>query len=178
MNNRMKTQRQGFSLQGKSDQEVTQRYAQELLKLKTLNQFGRHSERFLGYPNTSIMNCCRRELERRGLPIPAVNPGNAGATLGGAEVSEEKEQAMPEYDDLAQLWHEFVLLGPPRETDAFEPMDFVEWLDTAPDNPYGIGAVERFLAEKERREGTAVATPGRFPPPEPASDDERPSGER
>lgn len=57
-----------------SDQDVTRRYAQELLKLKTLNQFGRHSERFLGYPNTLIMNRCRQELERRGLPVPPVNP--------------------------------------------------------------------------------------------------------
>jgi len=57
-----------------SDQEVTERYAQETVKLKTLNQFGRHSEQFLGYPNTLIMNLCKRELERRGLPIPPVNP--------------------------------------------------------------------------------------------------------
>jgi hypothetical protein len=57
-----------------SDQEVTQRYGRELLKLKTLNQFGRHSEPFLGYPNTLVMNLCRRELERQGLPVPPVNP--------------------------------------------------------------------------------------------------------
>ncbi len=61
-------------MQTMTDQEVTERYAQELLKLKILNEFGRHSERFLGYPNTSVMNRCRRELERRGLPIPPVNP--------------------------------------------------------------------------------------------------------
>ena len=61
-------------MQTMTDQEVTERFMQELLKLKTLNQFGRHSERFLGYPNTSVMNRCRRELERRGLPIPPVNP--------------------------------------------------------------------------------------------------------
>ena len=57
-----------------SDQEVTRRYGQELLKLKTLNRYGRHSERFLGYPNTLVMNRCRQELERRGLPVPPVNP--------------------------------------------------------------------------------------------------------
>lgn len=39
-----------------SDQEVTRRYGQELLKLKTLNRYG------------------RQELERRGLPVPPVNP--------------------------------------------------------------------------------------------------------
>lgn len=65
---------QADQMQTMTNQEVTERYAQELLKLKTLNQFGRHSERFLGYPNTLIMNRCRRELERRGLPIPLVNP--------------------------------------------------------------------------------------------------------
>lgn len=57
-----------------NDQQVTDRYVQELLKLKILNQYGRHSEHFQGYPNTLIMNRCRRELERRGLPIPPVNP--------------------------------------------------------------------------------------------------------
>ena len=70
----MNEQQHDFSLQEMSDKEVTHRYAQEILKLKVLNQFGRHSERFLGYPNTLIMNRCKRELERRGLPIPPVNP--------------------------------------------------------------------------------------------------------
>ena len=78
MNNqhRMKNQRQEVArpkIQLMSDREVAQRYTQELLKLKTLNQYGRHSERFLGYPNTLIMNQCKRELERRGLLVPAVN---------------------------------------------------------------------------------------------------------
>ena len=57
-----------------TDQQVSDRYTKELLKLKTLNQFGRHSARFLGYPNTLMLNRCRHELERRGLPIPPVNP--------------------------------------------------------------------------------------------------------
>jgi hypothetical protein len=57
-----------------TDQQVSDRYAQELLKLKTLNQFGRHSARFLGSPNTLMMKRCRRELQRRGLPVPPVNP--------------------------------------------------------------------------------------------------------
>jgi 8-oxo-dGTP diphosphatase len=55
-----------------SDQEVTSRYCQEMLKLKTWNRFGQQSERFLGYPNTLIMKRCRMELERRSLPIPQV----------------------------------------------------------------------------------------------------------
>jgi hypothetical protein len=70
-------------VQEMSDQDVTNRYAQEMLKLKTLNQFGRHSERFLGYPNTLTMNRCRRELERRGLPVQPVNP--AGKDEGNVE---------------------------------------------------------------------------------------------
>jgi len=57
-----------------SDQEVTDRYVQETVKLRTLNQFGRHSEQFQGYPDTLIMNLCKRELERRGLPVPPMNP--------------------------------------------------------------------------------------------------------
>ena len=66
-----------------SDQDVTQRYTRELLKLETLNQYGRHSECFLGYPNTSVMNRCKRQLERRGLPIPPVNAPDIGE--GGHE---------------------------------------------------------------------------------------------
>ena len=78
MNNKPKTEcfrkKMSDSMNKMTDQQVTDRYAQELLKLKMLNQFGRHSERFLGYPNTLMMNRCRRELERRGLAIPPVNP--------------------------------------------------------------------------------------------------------
>jgi hypothetical protein len=57
-----------------SDQEVTDRYTQETLKLKTLLQAERPGDPFLGYPNTAMMNCCKRELEHRGLPIPHVLP--------------------------------------------------------------------------------------------------------
>lgn len=82
MNNqpRMNSQRQEVlrpEMQDMSDQDVTQHYTQELRKLRALNQYGRHSERFQGYPNTLVMNRCRRELERRGLPIPPVNPPDA-----------------------------------------------------------------------------------------------------
>jgi hypothetical protein len=64
--------RDRLSLQAKSDHEIAERYCAELLKLKTLNRFGRHSERFLGYPNTAMMNRCRFELQHRGLSIPQV----------------------------------------------------------------------------------------------------------
>jgi hypothetical protein len=66
----MKRQGHDLSLRQMSDQDVTNRYSREVLKLKTLNRFGRQSERFLGYPNTLMMNRCKRELERRSLPIP------------------------------------------------------------------------------------------------------------
>jgi hypothetical protein len=78
----MNTQHHPLSVREMSDQEVTTRYAKETLKLKTLNLFGRQSERFLGYPNTLMMNLCKQELDRRGLPIPTVNPqGEAPMTL-------------------------------------------------------------------------------------------------
>jgi hypothetical protein len=54
------------------DQEVIDLYRNEMLKLKTLNRFGRTSERFQGYPNTAKMNRWKRELERRNLPVPQV----------------------------------------------------------------------------------------------------------
>jgi len=62
-----------LSVREMSDQEVTNRYSREVLKLKMLNRFGRQSERFLGYPNTLVMNLCQLELERRGLPIPTLD---------------------------------------------------------------------------------------------------------
>ena len=64
-------------IEAMSDQDVTQRYGQELRKLRALNQYGRHSERFQGYPDTRATNVCRRELQRRGLPVPPVNPPDA-----------------------------------------------------------------------------------------------------
>lgn len=100
MNHHRKSQRPGFSLQGKSDREVTRRSVQELLKLKVLSQFGRHSERFLGYPNTLVMNLCRRELERRGLPIPPVNPsGEEGIDTSNA-VRETADRPVSREDNV------------------------------------------------------------------------------
>ena len=51
----MDTRQHDLFVQEMSDQDVTNRYAIEMLKLKTLNQFGRHSARFLGSPNTLMM---------------------------------------------------------------------------------------------------------------------------
>jgi hypothetical protein len=59
------------------------------------------------------------------------------------------------YDELRQLWHEFLIFGPPIDQAAFHPMDFVAWLDTEEDNPYGLAEVTQFFIEKERHEGTA-----------------------
>jgi hypothetical protein len=60
------------------------------------------------------------------------------------------------YDELAQLWHKFTVFGPPIDKATFSPIDFCEWLDTEDDNTYGLPEVERFLAEKEQREGMAL----------------------
>lgn len=58
--------------QSLSDQEVTNCYTREGLKLKLLNRFGRQSRHFRGYPNTLLMNHCRQLLEQRNLPLPSV----------------------------------------------------------------------------------------------------------
>ncbi len=56
-----------------SDQDLTDYYTTEMLKLKTLNRFGRASEKFRGYPNTLRMNLCAQELKRRDLPVPQIH---------------------------------------------------------------------------------------------------------
>ena len=60
-------------LEGMTDQQLSDRYSLEVLKLKTFRQFGRESDRFLGYPDTAMMNRCSAELKRRGLPLPVVH---------------------------------------------------------------------------------------------------------
>jgi len=59
-------------LQSMSDQEVTDRYGREMLKLRLLNQFGRHGTQFRGYPNTLVMNRCGRIVDDRKLPLPSL----------------------------------------------------------------------------------------------------------
>ncbi len=79
MNDRpgMKSQsQQSFDARELTEQQVSERYTQELRKLRVLNQHGRHSPHFQGYPNTLVMQRCRRELERRGLPVPPINALN------------------------------------------------------------------------------------------------------
>ena len=58
-----------YTLRESPSSPVIDLYRQEMVKLKTLNRFGRRSEKFLGYPNTAKMNLCKRELERRNLPV-------------------------------------------------------------------------------------------------------------
>lgn len=67
--------------------------------------------------------------------------------------------------ELAQLWHEFVVFSPSLDQAAFAPTDFCEWLNTEPDNTYGLPEVTAFLAEKERREGTALSIASPVQPP-------------
>jgi hypothetical protein len=64
-----------------------------------------------------------------------------------------------QYTELAQLWHEYTVLGPTRnpDDDDWNALDFCEWMDEDEDDPkYGLPEVEAFLAEKERPEGTAL----------------------
>lgn len=60
-----------------SDQEVNGRYVEErlpLYRLDDLKRQGKPRPPAMSSPNTTVTNRCRRELERRGLPIPRVNP--------------------------------------------------------------------------------------------------------
>jgi hypothetical protein len=75
-----------------TDEELATRYAEEVLKLKKINHWtlegkknggsararGISPEEAYGprpceYPDTAMMNVCKRELERRGLPVPEVS---------------------------------------------------------------------------------------------------------
>jgi hypothetical protein len=65
-----------------------------------------------------------------------------------------------QYTELARWWHEYMVLGPTRNPaeDDWNALDFCEWMDSDSDEDpkYGLPEVEAFLAEKERREGTAL----------------------
>ena len=65
-----------------------------------------------------------------------------------------------QYDELAQFWHEFMVLGPTREQMGFDrtgiALIFSQWIDSDEDEPeYGLPEILAFFDEKERREGTA-----------------------
>lgn len=60
-----------------SNEVISARYVQEMQRLKRilqLKQQGQKRPLDQHYPNTFVMNLCRRELARRGLPIPRVSP--------------------------------------------------------------------------------------------------------
>lgn len=66
-----------------------------------------------------------------------------------------------QYSELAQFWHEYMILGPRRSQEQLslqeEALNFCEWIDADEDYPpYGIPEILAFFAEKERREGTAI----------------------
>ena len=75
-----------------TDEALSRRYVEEKLKLKMINRWSLKGKRRYGsahmrgvsaeeaygpkpcgYPNTAIMNACKQELERRGLPVPNVS---------------------------------------------------------------------------------------------------------
>jgi len=72
-----------------------------------------------------------------------------------------------QYNELAQFWHEFMMLGPTEQQKRLDltglAMDFSEWIDSDESGfdddgepCYGLPEILVFFAEKERREGAAV----------------------
>ncbi len=61
------------SLQTLSDEEVTSRYCRETIRLKAALLAKKQGVKPLRYPNTTLMNRCRSELVRRGLPVPRLS---------------------------------------------------------------------------------------------------------
>lgn len=65
-----------------------------------------------------------------------------------------------QYDELAQFWHEYMILGPRRDEMGLDragiALNFSQWIDSDEDEPeYGLPEIAAFFDEKERREGTA-----------------------
>lgn len=69
------------------------------------------------------------------------------------------------YGELAQLWDDYMWLGPKRGTEHYTPaeraLDFCQYIDSDPDEDprYGLPDILAFFAEKERRQGTGVNEP-------------------
>ena len=60
-----------------SNEEVTDLYATQMVRLKTVMQWkreGRQGEQPCSYPDTWMMNICQSEISRRGLGIPHLTP--------------------------------------------------------------------------------------------------------
>jgi len=81
-------QRSLETIQKMTDEEVLAAYIAEMLKLKRLLRFGRQSERFQGYPKTSLMNRYRRVLVSRKVNIPRITL--ADVESDGKEASVER----------------------------------------------------------------------------------------
>lgn len=65
-----------------------------------------------------------------------------------------------QYNELAQFWHEYMVLGPRRAEMGLDrtssALNFSQWIDADEDEPqYGLPEILAFFDEKERREGTA-----------------------
>lgn len=67
-----------------------------------------------------------------------------------------------QYTELAQLWHEYMMLGAPTRDIGLSQegiaLNFSEWIDSNDEEEslYGLDEIIAFFREKERREGTAV----------------------
>jgi len=66
-----------------------------------------------------------------------------------------------QYAELAQLWHEYMILGPRNDEIGASletiALNFSGWIDSDEDESlYGLGEIMAFFREKERREGTAI----------------------
>jgi hypothetical protein len=65
-----------------------------------------------------------------------------------------------QYNELAQFWREYMLLGPKRGQNlqlTYLALDFSEWIDADEDEPqYGLPEIHAFFTEKERREGKTI----------------------
>jgi hypothetical protein len=66
-----------------------------------------------------------------------------------------------QYTELAQFWHEYMVLGPRRDEIGASltaiALNFSEWIDSDEDESrYRLSEILAFFAEKERREGTAI----------------------
>jgi hypothetical protein len=81
-----------FDLTAWTEQQLSERYVLERVRLRKICLWGLEGKRRYGsarsrglrvedaygprlcaYPNTAMMNVCKRELERRGLPVPQVS---------------------------------------------------------------------------------------------------------
>lgn len=65
-----------------------------------------------------------------------------------------------QYNELAQFWREFTMLGLTKEQETLDltglALDFSEWIDNVGEPEYGLGEIQVFFAEKERRDGALI----------------------